>query len=67
MSEHKPSTGGTWLRYAACVLVISLVGCTTAMPQAQVVPSVLQTEPPHGDFRTRLEDFFGKKPTERMN
>lgn len=67
MRERKPSTASTWPRYAGCVLAIILAACTTVTPPAQVVPSVLQTEPPHGDFRMRLEDFFEKKPTEPMN
>lgn len=49
------------------LLLSTLVACTTVTPPAPVTPSVLQEAPPSGDFRMRLERFFGESQTERTN
>lgn len=68
-SEHSRLTAATRLSYVGSGLLLAstLVGCTTATPVAPVTPSVLQEASPAGDFRMRLEHFFGPKLTGPTN
>lgn len=68
-SVHKLLIVNTRLSFVVFVLLLlaTLGGCTTVTPAAPVTPSVLQEAPPVGDFRMRLERFFGERPTEPTN
>ena len=66
---HRLLIANTRLSFVVFVLLLlsTLAACTTVTPPAPVTPSVLQEAPPAGDFRMRLERFFGPRPTEPTN
>lgn len=67
MNVLRRSTGSIRRSFVGFGLLLAstLGACTTVTPVEPVTPSVLREAPPSGDFRMRLESFFGRKPTER--
>ena len=66
---HRLLIANTRLSFVVFVLLLlaTLAGCTTVTLPAPVTPSALQEAPPAGDFRMRLENFFGPRQTGQMN